>query len=211
MTVDVREQEAVDTAVGEVTKQLGTVSLLVNNAGTPGPAGKEWEADPSAWWECIESIVRGAYLCSRSVLPFMINAGGGRIVHVASVTGTSPWPLVSATSVAKSALIRHAENLAAAAGPDGIKVFALHPGIVRTVLLESYRSDPTMASILDSIPDSAYSPPEVAAEAVSRLATGGLDDLSGCFVDATSDLDAALDVVKTGGSDVLRLRLHPGP
>jgi NAD(P)-dependent dehydrogenase (short-subunit alcohol dehydrogenase family) len=164
--------------------------LLVNNAGTGGPAGLEWEVDPDAWWECIESIVRGAFNCTQAVLPGMLTRGEGRVIDVASVTGTTAWPLVTATSLAKTALIRRVETLAAACGERGVKAFALHPGVVRTELLLSYRSHPDMAAFLDSAPDAVFSGPEVAARVVARIAGGELDGLSGRFVDATTDLDA---------------------
>ena len=137
--VDVRDADAVAAMVGEAEAELGAITALVNNAAAPGPAGLDWEVDPAEWWECIESIVRGAFNCTRAVMPGMLARGGGRIIDVASVTGTTAWPLVSATSVAKTALIRHAENLAAVASAHNIQVFALHPGMVRTKLLLSYR------------------------------------------------------------------------
>jgi NAD(P)-dependent dehydrogenase (short-subunit alcohol dehydrogenase family) len=40
--------------------------LLVNNAGTPGPFGGDWEVDADAWWECIEVSVRSAFICNQA-------------------------------------------------------------------------------------------------------------------------------------------------
>jgi 3-oxoacyl-[acyl-carrier protein] reductase len=62
LPVDVRDAPAVRAAVAETARQLGPVTLLVNNAGTPGTAGLDWEVDPDAWFECIDVIVRGALL-----------------------------------------------------------------------------------------------------------------------------------------------------
>ena len=44
------------------------LSVLVNNAGAPGLAGNDWDVNPDDWWECIESIVRGAFLFNRAVV-----------------------------------------------------------------------------------------------------------------------------------------------
>jgi NAD(P)-dependent dehydrogenase (short-subunit alcohol dehydrogenase family) len=201
---DVRDYEAITVVVAAVERDLGPISALVNNAGTGGPAGLEWEVDPDAWWECIESIVRGAFNCTRAVVPAMVARGGGRVIDVASVTGTTPWPLVSATSVAKTALIRHTENLAAAGSEAGIRVFALHPGMVRTQLLLSYRSDPSLREFLDTAPEEAFSPPELSGAVVARIVAGDLDAYSGRFVDATVDLD---DVAGAPHGETLTLRL----
>ena len=208
--VDVRDADAVAAMVGEAEAELGAITALVNNAAAPGPAGLDWEVDPAEWWECIESIVRGAFNCTRAVMPGMLARGGGRIIDVASVTGTTVWPLVSATSVAKTALIRHAENLAAVASAHNIQVFALHPGMVRTKLLLSYRSHPTFREFLDSAPEEAYAPPELSAAVAARIVTGDLDRYSGRFVDATADLDR--DGAAPGfDTDALTLRLAPAP
>jgi len=48
--VDVRDAGSVRAAVADAEADLGPVTLLVNNAGTGGPAGVEWEVDPDAWW-----------------------------------------------------------------------------------------------------------------------------------------------------------------
>jgi NAD(P)-dependent dehydrogenase (short-subunit alcohol dehydrogenase family) len=203
--LDVRDAGSVRAAVAEAETDLGPVTLLVNNAGTGGPAGAEWEVDPEAWWECIESIVRGAFNCTQAVVPGMLSRGEGRVIDLASVTGTTAWPLVTATSLAKTALIRRVESLAAAGGQQGLKAFALHPGVVRTELLLGYRSHPDMAAFIDNAPEEVFSPPEVAAGVVARIAAGELDGLSGRFVDATADLDAL--VARELTEDALKLRL----
>ncbi len=204
---DVRDYDAMTAVVGAAENELGPITALVNNAGTPGPAGVDWEVDPDIWWECIESIVRGAFNCTRAAVPGMVARGGGRVVDVASVTGTTAWPLVTATSAAKTALIRHAENLAAAGAPAGIRAFALHPGMVRTELLLSYRAQPDLRAFLDNAPQEAFSPPELAAAVVARIVAGDLDAYSGRYVDATIDLDE----VTAGGDfddDALMLRIQ---
>lgn len=205
--VDVRHQEQVDDAVAHAAAELGPITLLVNNAGTAGPAGMDWAADPDDWWECVETTVRGSFNCARSVLPEMLQRGSGRVVEMASVTGTGPFPLLGATSVAKAALIRHAENLAVATAETGVSVFAIYPGMVATDLLASYRSNAQMAAYFDSLPDEMYTPPDVAGDAVARIASGELDALSGCFIDVTTDLDALLAGSGAMSPDYLKLRL----
>lgn len=207
-TVDVRDRAAVEKAAEETANQLGTPSLLVNAAGTAGPAGLDWDVDPGEWWECVESSIRGALHCEQALLPSMLENGEGRIVEIVSVTGTAAFPLLGATSVAKTALIRHAENLAAGldAAGSGVKVFALHPGTVKTKLLESYRSNPQMAAFLDSLAPEAYTEPSAVGAVVVRIANGDLDALSGRFVDGTADLEQTVETAP-GSTDALKLRL----
>jgi len=128
LPVDVTVAAAVGAAVSETASKLGPVTLLVNDAGTPGLAGLDWQVDPDEWFECVEVIVRGAFLLCRAVVPGMIARGSGRIINIASITGIRARPPITATSVAKTALIRLSESLALQLSEHGIHVFAIHPG-----------------------------------------------------------------------------------
>jgi NAD(P)-dependent dehydrogenase (short-subunit alcohol dehydrogenase family) len=200
ISANVADQEAVERTVAETTHRLGPVTLLVNDAGTPGPVGPMWKADPAEWWECIEVIVRGTFLCSNAVLPGMLERGGGRIVHVASTSGVTGGG--NATSVAKTAQIRMAEGLANQVRQHGISVFAIHPGVVRTRLLLSYKLPVFEA------PDYPFTPPERAGDLCVRLASGRYDALSGRFLKVEDDLDALLErAEEIKEQDLLVLRL----
>jgi NAD(P)-dependent dehydrogenase (short-subunit alcohol dehydrogenase family) len=194
LPADLTDAGAATHIVEETAKQLGPITLLVNNAGTPGPTGDDWAADPAAWWECIEVIVRGAFLCNQAVLPSMIERRNGRIIHMASTTGIRPIPFATATSVAKTALIRLAEGLAIQTAPHDVQVFAIHPGVVRTRLVESYNIE---------FPADVYVPPEQAARLCVRLASGRYDALSGRFLTVADDLDAVLQRASEVQSDEL--------
>jgi NAD(P)-dependent dehydrogenase (short-subunit alcohol dehydrogenase family) len=183
LRLDVRDAAAVHAAVSETAGRLGRVTVLVNNAGTPGPAGLDWEVDAEAWFECIEVVVRGALLLSRAVAPDMIAGGSGRIINIASISGTRAFPAITATSVAKTALIRFSEGLAAQLDQHGVRVFAVHPGIVRTQLLESYGLQ---------IPEERFVGAERAGLLCARLASGRYDVLSGRFLGIDDDLEELL-------------------
>jgi len=119
VTTDVSDPRAVERMMLEVEASLGSVDLLVNNAGLPGPIGPTWETDPDDWWRCLEVNLRGPMLCSRAALPGMIGRGGGRIVNVASGAGTFAIPYLGAYVTSKAALIRLTEILGLEAGQHG--------------------------------------------------------------------------------------------
>ena len=183
LRLDVKDANGVRQVIGQVAKQFGPVTIVVNNAGTPGPAGLDWEVDAEAWFECIEVIVRGALLLCQAVVPSMIARGSGRIINVASVSGTRAFPPIIATSVAKTALIRFSEGLAGQLADHGVRVFAIHPGVVRTRLLESYGLQ---------VPEEWFVGPERAGDLCARLATGRYDALSGRFLSIDDDLESLL-------------------
>jgi len=183
LPLDVRHQAGVRAAIAEVSGRLGPVSVLVNNAGTPGPAGLDWEVDPDEWFECIDVIVRGSLQMCQAVVPGMIQRGSGRIINIASLSGTRAFPPIIATSIAKTALIRFSEGLAAQLGDRGVHVFAVHPGVVRTRLLDSYGL---------TLPEEWFVGPERAGTLCVQLASGRYDALSGRFVGIDDDLGALL-------------------
>src|SRR5208337_3145475 len=81
VVADVSDAASVERMGQEVERRLGPVDLLVNNAGTLGPLGPMWQADPGEWWHSIEVNLLGPYLCSRALLPGMIERGHGRIIN----------------------------------------------------------------------------------------------------------------------------------
>ena len=212
MAADVTDTARVQEVVDRTERELGPVTLLVNNAGTPGPVGPDWEVDATDWWRCIEVSVRGAFVCSQAALPRMLSRGNGRIINVASRTGVGPRAFLTGTSVAKTALIRFAEGLAAETQERGISVFAIHPGAVRTDMIAAYLDAPGSAQWLPALheaPADFWAPPEAAGALCVRLATGEYDRLSGRFLAVTDNLDdlvARLAEIQQKELYVLRLR-----
>lgn len=213
MPADVTDASAVARVVAHTEADLGPVTLLVNNAGTPGPVGPDWIVDAVAWWECIEVSVRGAFLCAQAVLPGMLQRRAGRIINMASSTGIAPRPYMTATSVAKTALIRLSEGLAAALGDSGVAVFAVHPGLVHTELTQAYLDAPATERWMPAFkrrPLTEWTPPERVATLMVRLAQGACDALTGRFISVDADLDALIaQAPQLRDNDRLTLRLRP--
>ncbi|HXH11317.1 MAG TPA: SDR family oxidoreductase [Alphaproteobacteria bacterium] len=210
---DVTDAAAVGRAVAQTERELGPVTLLVNNAGTPGPVGPDWEVDAAAWWECIEVSVRGAFLCTQAVLPGMLHRRRGRIINMASTTGIAPRPYLTATSVAKTALIRLSEGLAVAVADQGVTVFAVHPGLVHTAMTQAYLDAPSTERWMPAFkrrPTTDWTPPERVGTLVARIAQGACDALTGRFISVDADLDALISQAQqVRENESLTLRLRP--
>ena len=111
-SADLADPDAAAAAMARPRKQLEHIDLLVNNAGVNGPVGPAWEVAEKDWWRTVEVNLRGAEVCSRLVLPDMIARRRGRIVNITSRAGVYRWPLLSAYSVSKAAVVKYVENLA---------------------------------------------------------------------------------------------------
>jgi NAD(P)-dependent dehydrogenase (short-subunit alcohol dehydrogenase family) len=200
VATDVTDAAAVDTAVAEVTRALGPVGLLVNNAGSIDAAEVPlWEADPDQWWQVVESHVRGPFLLARAVLPGMVAAGGGRVIGLASGIGTRADPHYSAYSVGKTAQMRITESIDLAGAAHGVRAFDLAPGVVDTAM--------TRAMPMHEGRTEWTSPGDV-VDLVVAIAAGELDHWSGRFVRAGVD-DLATLRATTPDGDARRLRLRP--
>jgi len=193
---DVADPAAAAGAMAAITKRLGPVDLLVNNAAAIKPFGPFWETDIAEWWCGMEVNMLGPLLCTRSVLPGMVARGRGRIINVASGAGTMSTPYYTGYVTSKTALIRFSECLALETKPYGVAVFSISPGTVRTRMSEYSLNSregqewlPWFRRIFDEKIDV---PAERPAQLVLELASGRLDALSGRFLSIYDDLDALL-------------------
>lgn len=222
LPLDVTDYAAVASAVATVQCQLGPVDLLVNNAGVAGPLGPIATVDPAAWGHTFDVNLRGVFHCAQAVLPQMVVRGRGRIVNVASSAGTVPWPYVSAYAISKAAVLHFTENLAKETRKQGLAVFALHPGIVRTAMLEGAMQTDAPAEepaglvrewFREQLAAGREVPAARAAGVVLRLAQGEADALSGRYLSAYDDLDALLaraEEIRRDNLYTLRLRQRVG-
>jgi NAD(P)-dependent dehydrogenase (short-subunit alcohol dehydrogenase family) len=170
-----------------------------------------WDVDPDDWWADVEVNLRGTQLCSRAVLPSMIERGSGRIVNVVSLAANGPFPYASAYSGSKAAVLNLTESLAASVGSHGVFVFAISPGLVRTSLLDDLANSEQGRRWLPELQAREdYVAPAVAGQLVEQIATGVADALSGRFIHVSDDLAeliARADTVTVHDERVLRMKL----
>jgi len=130
MQADVADEAQVDALFEAIARTFGGLDILVNNAGIAGPTGRVEDMDPAEWRRCIEVDLIGQFLCARRAMPMIRRAGGGSIVNISSVAGRFGYAFRTPYSSAKYGIIGLTESLAKEAGPDGIRVNAVLPGIV---------------------------------------------------------------------------------
>ncbi len=130
LTLDVTVEGDVTSAFEGIAREVGPVSILVNNAGLS--VGADITRITSAEWDRnFDVVIRAAFLCSRAVLPAMIEAKRGVILNIASVNGMFGIG-EDAYSAAKAGLLNLTQNLAIRHGKHGIRVNAISPGTIRT-------------------------------------------------------------------------------
>jgi NAD(P)-dependent dehydrogenase (short-subunit alcohol dehydrogenase family) len=139
---DVSDVAQVDHLLVLTYRAFGHIDILVNNAALVQPLGKVWATSPTAWSKLIAVNLIGPYLCSRAVLPHMLERGSGRIINVSS--GAAEMNLIGASAycASKAALERLSATLAEEVAGTGLKVTTLRPGIVDTAMQALIRETP---------------------------------------------------------------------
>ena len=200
VAADVTDRASVEAAVGEVREQLGPIDLLVNNAGLIDAAEEPlWEADPDEWRNVVASHIRGGFLLSRTVVPWMLLRNRGRVVNIASGQSLRVRPEFSAYGVGKTGLMRITEALAGALEGSDVRAFDLSPGVVETQMTRGM-------SMWRGYTD--WTPPERVVEFVAAIAAGRLDQWSGRFLRVGAD-DPDVLAGLTPEAEGRRLRLRP--
>jgi NAD(P)-dependent dehydrogenase (short-subunit alcohol dehydrogenase family) len=193
IVADARDGKALRQTVERTVDRFGRLDLAVANAGVWGPLGRTWEVDAREWWEVMELHVGGSTRLANAVLPVMERQGSGRIVLMASHAGVHRWPLASAYSVSKAAVIKLAENLAVETRSVGVKVFSMHPGLTEEGLTDqafACRAEPGSAAarlsawVRGEVSSGRYVPAAKSAELLLSIARGELDERSGSYLDA---------------------------
>lgn len=144
---DISNASAVTESVAKFSQDVGSVDVLVNNAGFSDHPTLE-KTSPEAWSFDINGNLNGAYNCVHAVLPGMQEKGKGVIITVGSVNGLSALG-DPAYSAAKAALGSMSKAIAMENGRYGIRSNIVLPGTVRTPLWdERATKDPSVLSKL---------------------------------------------------------------
>ena len=172
------------------------VSILVNNAGVPGPVAALTDISVEDWDAVFDVNVRGTFLLCKAFLPGMIERSAGDVINIASVSGKRPLAHRTPYCASKMAVIGLTSTLAFEVGPAGVSVNTLSPGPVegprmeRNFRLEAERSGGSVAEAEAAFVSRAALGRMVTEEEVGRAVVAMLDMPGLCGADV--DLSAGM-------------------
>jgi NAD(P)-dependent dehydrogenase (short-subunit alcohol dehydrogenase family) len=133
-TCDVTVEASVKEFVAAAVDEFDRIDVLVNNAGVMTRPAPATELDVKKWDYTIAVNLRGPFLVTQAVLPFMIKQGSGSIINVSSMIGRGAYANFSAYAASKWGLEGFTQTLAAEVRSYNVRANTLEPGVVATKL-----------------------------------------------------------------------------
>ena len=182
--VDVTDWPAVEAAAAEMASG-GAIDILVNNAGISGSNDTLVNYPVEEWRRVIDLDLSGVFYGCKAVVPYMEQAGYGRIVYVASIAGKEGNPKAVAYSAAKAGVIALTKTLGKELADKNIAVNCVTPAAARTAIFDQMTEE-FIAYMLSKIPRGRFVEVEEIAAMIAWMVssensftTGAVFDLSG--------------------------------
>jgi 3-oxoacyl-[acyl-carrier protein] reductase len=164
---DVSQAAAVRKMISEIEQQLGTISILVNNAGIARQQPIE-EITEKDWDEIMDTNLKSAFLVTQAVLPRMREQRWGRIINMSSVAAQTGGVIGPHYAASKAGMIGITHSLAKLLAKEGVTVNAIAPALIETEMITSNaKASPSR------IPLGRFGSVEEVASVVVLLATNG--------------------------------------
>ena len=193
---------SVQAAVARVVEEFGQIDVLYNNAGTnfrrPGP----WdETQDGATIDVTEELfdrsigvnLKGPFLMSKYVLPYMVERKQGSIINVSSLAGPYIGAKNNVYAAAKAGVVGLTKALAQTYGPDGIRVNAIAPGLIETTMVANMLTDDSIREgYAQGTPLRKLGQPEDIARVALFLASSDSEFITGTVRDRRRGLFGAL-------------------
>jgi NAD(P)-dependent dehydrogenase (short-subunit alcohol dehydrogenase family) len=158
---DVSDPEAVRGMVARAIEELGSLDVLVNNAGGSSFMGPFTDMRFRGWEKVMRLNVESIVHACQAIAPHLLERGSGSIINIASVAGLSGSPALAAYGASKAAVVSLTKTLAIEWGSAGIRVNALCPGWTATDLNKDLWSNEQLsAAMMTRVPLARWATPE---------------------------------------------------
>jgi NAD(P)-dependent dehydrogenase (short-subunit alcohol dehydrogenase family) len=179
---DVRIESQIQNLMARTDQAFGRIDVLCNNAGVECHRRSE-EYSVDEWNSICDTNLRGAFLCTKYVYPFLKRTRGC-VIHISSVQAFANESQISAYASSKAGLLGLNRSMALDFAADGVRVNAVCPGAVQTGMMEEFlksqsNAEEAVTDIGRSIPLGRVGQPEDIAQAVYFLASPAASYITG--------------------------------
>ena len=177
---DVTDFVAIDEMVKKIIEELGSIHILVNNAGITQD-NLFMRMKPEQWSKVIDVNLNGVFNVTKAVIRPMVKQRSGKIINISSVVGFSGNPGQVNYSSTKSALVGFTKSLAREVGARGVTVNAVAPGFIDTAMTQAL-NESQQEAILQQIPLGRMGDANDIANAVAFLASEEASYITGTIL-----------------------------
>ena len=177
---DVTDFDAIDVMVKKIIEELGSIHILVNNAGITQD-NLFMRMKPEQWAKVIDVNLNGVFNVTKSVIRPMVKQRMGKIINISSVVGFTGNPGQVNYSSTKSALVGFTKSLAREVGARGVTVNAVAPGFIDTAMTQAL-NESQQELILQQIPLGRMGGASDIANAVAFLASEDASYITGTIL-----------------------------
>ncbi len=160
-----------DGLFGMIREKKLIPDIVINNAGI-SYVGLLQLMTPQEWHTVIDANLSSVFYCCREAIPFMLQAGQGKIINISSVWGVHGASCEAAYSASKGGVNAFTKALAKELAPSNIQVNAIAFGVIDTEM-NHHLDDQERSQLADEIPAGRFAAPEEAADFVVRIALAG--------------------------------------
>lgn len=179
-TVDVSDPDQCTAMVTAAVETFGRLDVAVNNAGIAGPSAPVGEYPLDSWREVLAVHLDGAFYCCRAEISVMKAAGGGSIINMASILGSTGFQNAPAYVAAKHGMVGLTRAAALDHAADGIRVNSVGPGFIQTPLLDDAPPE-VIAGVAALHPLGRLGTANEVAELVCFLASDAASNMTGGY------------------------------
>lgn len=175
---DVSDPTDIETTIEEAIDRYGSIDIMVNNAGVWGEQRPITELSEDEYDRVMDVNVRGVYFgCQAAIEAMNEQDSGGTVLNMSSIAGQFAYEKASAYCASKAAVANLTRELAVEQGPNGIRVNAISPGVIRTAQLTE--DEQAQGEFDDEIPLLREGDPEEVADAALFLVSDAASYVNG--------------------------------
>jgi len=183
IVADVSRKSDIDEMAARATARFGKIDILVNCAGVWIPGQNLIDTPENNWDKVIDTNLKGTYLCSQIIGRIMLKQRKGNVINIASKVGLEGGLGAGAYPISKAGIVMMTRQMAQELAPNGIRVNALAPGIVKTDFTKDIWGTPDAAKQLaHSMPLGRLAEPEDIARAALFLASDDSSYVTGAVL-----------------------------
>ena len=182
LKVDMTDRAGLQPALNRAESELGSVSILVNNAGNVSLSGGVLQEKPEDWDNVMETQLNSVFLLSKLAAASMVRQKLGKIINIGSMYSFFGSGLVPSYSAAKGAIIQLTKSMAIELAPHNIQVNCIAPGWIETAMTVAVHKMPLNDEVLSRTPAGRWGQPDELAGTAVYLASRASDFVTGTTI-----------------------------